>query len=167
VSITVLEPDRLRRVFGAFPSGVVAMAAEVGGDPVGLAASSFTSVSIEPALVSVSVAKSSTTWPVLRRADHLGLSVLAAHHDTACRQLAGPAERRFNALDTSTTEDGAVLLDDAAATFDCTLHREVDAGDHLLVLLRLHAADERRGVAPLVFHRSGFSRIQTELASAV
>jgi flavin reductase (DIM6/NTAB) family NADH-FMN oxidoreductase RutF len=167
VTVTALEPGRLRRVFGAFPSGVVAIAAQVDQAPIGLAASSFTSVSIEPALVSVSVAKSSTTWPVLRRADHLGLSVLAAHHDGACRQLAGPAERRFDALDTSTTGDGAVLLDGAAATFDCTVHQEVDAGDHLLVLLRLHAADERHGVAPLVFHRSGFSRIQAELASAV
>ena len=64
--------------------------------PVGLAASSFTSVSMEPPLVSFSVAKASTTWPALRRADHLGVTVLAAHHDEACRQLAGPVEHRFD-----------------------------------------------------------------------
>jgi flavin reductase (DIM6/NTAB) family NADH-FMN oxidoreductase RutF len=165
VTVTHLEPSRLRRAFAAFPTGVVAVAAEVDQKRVGLAASSFTSVSIEPALVSVSVARASTTWPVLRRARHLGLSVLAAHHDSACRRLAGPAERRFEDLDTHTTGDGAVFVNGSAATFDCTVHREVDAGDHVLVLLELHAVDERCSVSPLVFHRSEFACIP-DLASA-
>ena len=58
---------RLREAFGVFPSGVVAVAAEVDGQLVGLAASSFTSVSLEPPLVSFSVANTSKTWPTLRR----------------------------------------------------------------------------------------------------
>lgn len=153
-----LDPGTLRRVFGAFPSGVVAVAAQVDGAYVGLAASSFTSVSLEPALVSVSVANSSSTWPVLRAAGHLGLSVLADHHDAACARLAGPADRRFDGLALHATAGGAVLLEDAVATFDCTIHREIVAGDHTIVLLRLHAVDDEGG-SPLVFHRSGFGRI--------
>ena len=167
MTVTHLEPSTLRRAFGAFPCGVVAVAAQVDGVYAGLAASSFTSVSLEPALVSFSVANTSSTWPVLRRAGHLGLSVLADHHGDVCTQLAGPADHRFDGLELHTTDEGAVLLDGAAATFDCTIHREVEAGDHTLVLLRLHAVKDLRGVSPLVFHRSGFSRIQADLASAV
>lgn len=167
MTVTHLEPSTLRQAFGAFPCGVVSVAAQVDGAHVGLAASSFTSVSLEPALVSFSVANTSSTWPVLRRAGHLGLSVLADHHGDVCTQLAGPAARRFDGLDLHTTDEGAVLLDGAAATFDCTIHREVEAGDHTLVLLRLHAVEDLGGVSPLVFHRSGFSRIQADLASAV
>ena len=167
MTVTHLEPSTLRQAFGAFPSGVVSVAAQVDGAHVGLAASSFTSVSLEPALVSFSVANTSSTWPVLRRAGHLGLSVLADHHGDVCTQLAGPADRRFDGLELHTTDEGAVLLDGAAATFDCTIHREVAAGDHTLVLLRLHAVKDLGGVSPLVFHRSGFSRIQADLASAV
>ena len=167
MTVTHLEPSTLRQAFGAFPCGVVSVAAQVDGAHVGLAASSFTSVSLEPALVSFSVANTSSTWPVLRRAGHLGLSVLADHHGDVCTQLAGPADRRFDGLELHTTAEGAVLLDGAAATFDCTIHREVEAGDHTLVLLRLHAVEDLGGVSPLVFHRSGFSRIQTDLASAV
>jgi flavin reductase (DIM6/NTAB) family NADH-FMN oxidoreductase RutF len=167
MTVSHLEPSTLRQAFGAFPCGVVAVAARVDDRHVGLAASSFTSVSLEPALVSFSVANASSTWPVLRRAGHLGLSVLADHHGDVCTQLAGPADHRFDGLDVHTTDDGAVLLDGAAATFDCTVHREVEAGDHTLVLLRLHAVEDLGGVSPLVFHRSGFSRIQTDLASAV
>jgi len=159
VVTTSLDPGTLRSAFGAFPSGVVAVAADVDGARVGIAASSFTSVSLAPALVSFSVANTSSTWPTLRRAGHLGLSVLADHHDTVCRQLAGPAAQRFEGLDLRCTDDGAVFLTDAVATFDCTIHQEIEAGDHTIVLLQLHAVDDADTVAPLVFHRSGFTRI--------
>jgi flavin reductase (DIM6/NTAB) family NADH-FMN oxidoreductase RutF len=155
-----LDPARLREVFGVFPSGVVAVAAEVGGGPVGLAASSFTTVSLDPPLVSFSVATTSRTWPALRQAARLGITVLADHHDVACRQLAGPVEHRFDGLSLTTTEDGAVTLDDGLARFDCSIHDEVEAGDHLIVLLRLHAVEHADTSEPLVFHRSAFGSIR-------
>jgi flavin reductase (DIM6/NTAB) family NADH-FMN oxidoreductase RutF len=157
--IASIDPQLLRRAFGAFPSGVVAVAAEVDGVLTGLAASSFTSVSLDPALVSFSVANTSATWPVLRGASHLGLSVLADHHGEVCRQLAGPVGHRFDGLTTTCTEAGAVLLDDAVATFDCTVHQEVAAGDHTIVILALHAVEDRGLALPLVFHRSAFGRL--------
>ena len=161
-----LDPARLREAFGSFPSGVVAVAAEVDGALVGLAASSFTSVSLEPPLVSVSVANTSKTWPDLRRADRLGLTVLAEHHGLVCRQLAGPVARRFDDVPVTVTESGAVTLDGGLARFDCSVYREVEAGDHTIVLLLLHgvehAVGQVDGVAhglPLVFHRSAFGRM--------
>jgi flavin reductase (DIM6/NTAB) family NADH-FMN oxidoreductase RutF len=158
------DPTVLRNAFSAFPSGVVAVAGLVDGVPVGLAASSFTSVSLDPPLVSFSVANTSSTWPVLRRADHLGLSVLASHHDDVCRQLAGPAEKRFERLQVRVGDGGAVLLDDAVATFECSIDREVEAGDHTLVLLALHSVDDLGGDA-LVFHRSAFPRLEHDPAA--
>ncbi|CAB4732037.1 MAG: flavin reductase [Actinobacteria bacterium] len=157
-----LDPQRLREAFGAFPSGVVAVAAEVDGRLIGLAASSFTSVSLEPALVSFSVANGSKTWPDLRRATRLGLTVLADHHGGVCRQLAGDVEHRFDGLQVTTTEDGATTLDDGLARFDCSLYREVEAGDHTIVLLELHAVESVVAAGadgPLVFHRSTFGRL--------
>ena len=157
-----LDPARLREAFGFFPTGVVAVAAEVDGQVLGLAASSFTSVSLDPPLVSVNLATSSKTWPDLRRADHLGVTVLADHHDVVCRQLAGPVETRFEGIAHSTTTEGAVTLDEGLAQFDCTVYREVEAGDHVLVLLELHdvahVASEL-ATSPLVFHRSGFGTV--------
>ncbi len=86
-----MDDRMLRDAFGAFPTGVVAVAAQVDGRLVGRAASSFTTVSLAPPLVSFSVAKGSITWPELRRAKHLGVTVLAEDHDALSRQLAGPA----------------------------------------------------------------------------
>jgi flavin reductase (DIM6/NTAB) family NADH-FMN oxidoreductase RutF len=158
-----LDPARLREAFGVFPSGVVAVASEVDGQRIGLAASSFTSVSLEPALVSFSVANTSRTWPLLREAGHLGVTILADHHGEVCRQLAGPVEHRFDGLDVTATDDGSVTLDDGLAMFDCTIYREVEAGDHTIVLLQLHAIGSVTVAAdtsqPLVFHRSAFGRL--------
>jgi flavin reductase (DIM6/NTAB) family NADH-FMN oxidoreductase RutF len=155
-----LEPTRLRKAFGVFPTGVVAVAAEVDGRLVGLAASSFTSVSLDPPLVSFSIANVSRTWPDLRRAVHLGVTVLADHHGTAALQLAGPVESRFEGLEVASSDDGAVTLADGLARFNTTIYREVEAGDHTIVLLRLHAVEHADDAQPLVFHRSGFGRLE-------
>ncbi|MDO9456844.1 flavin reductase family protein [Nocardioides sp.] len=155
-----LDPEQLREAFGVFPSGVVAVAAEVEGRSTGLAASSFTSVSLDPPLVSFSIANSSKTWPDLRRANHLGVTILADSHVDLCRQLAGPVEHRFDDVPHTVSDDGAVTLDEGLARFDCSIYREVEAGDHTIVLLLLHAVDAGAAAAdaasPLVFHRSGF-----------
>ncbi|GAA3221089.1 flavin reductase family protein [Dactylosporangium siamense] len=158
-----LDPDRLREVFGIFPSGVVAVAALVDGVPVGLAASSFTSVSLDPPLVSFCIANTSKTWPDLRRAPHLGVTILADHHSSVARQLAGAVERRFDGLPLIVTAEGAVTLDDGLAHFDTTIYNEVPAGDHTIILLRLSAAGRSQlpDPSPLVFHQSRFGRLHT------
>ena len=154
-----LAPERLRKAFGIFPSGVVAVAAVVDGAPVGLAASSFRSESLDPPLVSVSVAAASKTWPALRRAEHLGVTVLASHHGAVARQLAGPPEVRFAGLPVNISDQGAVVIDDGVAHFDTTIYREVEAGDHVIVLLEVKAVEHPEEGCPLVFHRSGFGTL--------
>jgi flavin reductase (DIM6/NTAB) family NADH-FMN oxidoreductase RutF len=152
-----LDPVLLRRAFGTFPSGVVAVAAEIDGTLLGLAASSFSSVSLAPPLVSFSVAKRSKTWPALRGASHLGVTILADHHGALAHQLAGPAQSRFHEVEVERSkEGGAVTIPDGLAQFETTIHREVEAGDHTVVLLRLRAVRYVEHSTPLVFHRSEF-----------
>jgi flavin reductase (DIM6/NTAB) family NADH-FMN oxidoreductase RutF len=155
-----LHPAELRRVFGAFPTGVTAIAALVDGSPVGLAASSFTSVSLDPPLVSVCVAHSSTTWPLLSGSARLGVSVLGAEQEQACRQLAARDGDRFASLEWRATDDGAVLVEQASAWLDCSVEQLIRAGDHDIVLLRVHELDADPSVPPLVFHASGFRRLE-------
>ncbi len=156
----VLDPHRLRRVFGVFPSGVAAVAAIVDGAPAGLAVSSFTSVSLDPPLVSVCVAHTSSTWPKLRAATRLGVSILSAAQERAGRQLAGRGADRFAELDWRTTAAGAVLLDGAGGWLDTSVEQEVRAGDHDIIVLRVHDLDADHDVSPLVFHASHFHRLE-------
>lgn len=159
--MTTTDHADLRATFACFPTGVVAVCAQTGAHPVGMSAASFTSVSLTPPLVSVCIAESSSTWPLLRGAPSLGLSVLAADQDAACRRLAGPSADRFTGLRFQRRDNGAVVLDGAAAWLECVLEEQVEAGDHWLVLLRVVAHGAAAGVPPLVFHASRFQRLAT------
>lgn len=156
------EPLLLRKVFGTFPTGVAVMAALVDGEPAGIALSSFTSVSLDPAMVLVCVARSSTTWPVLSQAGRLGISVLAADQQKACQQLSARGRDRFSGLQWRATPGGAVLLEGSSAWFECSLEQQREAGDHDIVVLRVHDLAGDHSVAPLVFHGSRLRRLGPE-----
>jgi flavin reductase (DIM6/NTAB) family NADH-FMN oxidoreductase RutF len=159
-TVKIFDSTHLRRVFGAYPAGVTAIAALVDGEPVGIAASSFTSVSLDPALVSVCIAHSSTTWPVLGQAARLGVSVLAAGQAQAGRQLAARDGDRFAELRWRATDDGAVLLDGASAWLECSIENQIRAGDHDIVVLAVHDLDADHEITPLVFHASEFRQLE-------
>jgi len=154
-----VDPTTLRRVLAAFPTGVTSLAALVDGVPVGMAANSFTSVSLDPPLVSVCVATTSETWPRLRRAERVGVSVLSHGQEAVSRSLASRGIDRFADLSWHATDDGAILLDGASAWFDCSLEREIRAGDHEIVLLNVHGLGTDPHTPPLVFHGSRYRRL--------
>jgi Conserved protein/domain typically associated with flavoprotein oxygenases, DIM6/NTAB family len=150
------DPKALRQAYGCFPSGVTAVCALVDDIPVGMAASSFTSVSMDPPLVSVCVQDSSTTWPKLRDRPRLGLSVLAAGHDAACISLASKHGDRFAGVHWEATADDAIYVHGSTVWLDCSVEREIPAGDHAIALLRIHGLRAQPETQPLVFHGSRF-----------
>ncbi|MBL7491544.1 flavin reductase family protein [Frankia sp. AgB1.9] len=156
VNKNALEPRALRRVFAAHPSGVTVVAGLVNGLPVGLAASTFVPVSLDPPLVSACVARTSTTWPALRDAPAIGVSVLGAHQEDIGRRVGARTGDRFAGVSWRAATDGAVLLDGAVAAFECTIDRHVDAGDHEIVLLAIREHEHTDDLAPLVFHGSRY-----------
>ena len=129
------------------------------GNPVGMAASTFTPVSLSPALISVCVQDTSTTWPRLRRRNRVGVSVLAEGQDAICRSLAGKAGDRFASVDWDADEEGGVYIHGASLWLDCSLHAELPGGDHTIVLLEIHGLKAEPEREPLVFHNSRFRRL--------
>src|ERR1700693_5082280 len=105
-----LTEAALREAFGHFPTGVIAIAAEVGSTRVGLAVSTFVPVSLDPPLVSFCVQNTSTTWPKLKDVRALGISVLGESHDGAARTLAAKTGDRFADLETVSNTSGAVFV---------------------------------------------------------
>jgi flavin reductase (DIM6/NTAB) family NADH-FMN oxidoreductase RutF len=92
----------------------------------------------------------------------LGISVLSADQEQACRQLSARDGDRFADLGWRTTDNGAVLLEGASAWFECSLEQLAPAGDHDIVVLRVHDLDGDHAVSPLVFHGSRFRRLHPE-----
>ncbi|MBV1781207.1 flavin reductase family protein [Paeniglutamicibacter sp. ABSL32-1] len=159
-----LTPDTLRNVFAQHPSGIAALCAIVDGQPQGIIASSFTvGVSMDPPLVMFAVQNTSKTWPLVRTSGRIGVSVLSEKNEGVCRQIASKSGDRFAGLRLDSTDEGALFLHDATLWLDCSVEQEVPAGDHHVVLLRVHGHQTHDNAhSPLVFHGSAFRRLDAE-----
>ncbi|WP_081005367.1 flavin reductase family protein [Rhodococcus rhodochrous] len=155
------DTSRLRRLYGQYPTGVAAVCALREGQPVGIVATTFTPVSMDPALVSICVQHTSTTWPKLSQEAHLGVSVLASTHETACRQIAAKNVDRFAGISWFSSDSNAVFLAEAAAWLDCRISTSISTGDHDLVILEVNSAAVNDTTQPLVFHDSRFRTLTT------
>nr|WP_255727404.1 flavin reductase family protein [Nesterenkonia sp. DZ6] len=143
----------MRHALAGFSTGLSVVAAEVDGQIVGMPANSLVSVSLDPPLVSLSFAHTSTTWPVLRQAERWGISVLGVEHEEVLRSLRRPASSRFDGLQME-VRGQAAFVDGALATIEVLPRTAVEAGDHTLMLLDVVALDRDEDREPLVFFDS-------------
>ncbi|MEV4238235.1 flavin reductase family protein [Nocardia sp. NPDC050408] len=160
----------LRRVFASFPSGVVAVCAEIEGTPHGLAVSTFVPVSLDPPLVSFCVQNSSATWPKLDTATHLGLSLLGTDQEHAARALSNRNGNRFHNVEVHRGAADAIFIEGATAWIEGAVEARIPAGDHTVVILRINRLAARADAEPLIFHGSKFRSLHphreiTEIAS--
>lgn len=154
-----VEPGVMRRALGHFPTGVVVVTADTPEGKVGMTLQSFMSLSLEPALILLSVARTSKSWPAIREAGRFVVNILAEGQGTLARQFAASGTDKFADVAVTDTPDASgPVLDGAVAWIDCELTDEFDGGDHIIVVaqVRTLSPDEVACAAPLVFHRSKF-----------
>lgn len=158
--ISDIDKMRFRNILGRFATGVVAITAidpETGG-PTGLAANSFTSVSLDPALVAFCVAHTSSTWPKLRGADRHCVNILSEPQRDVCLQLATKGADKFAGLEWTKSPNGSPVIDGALAWLECSVEAEYAAGDHVIVVARVHHLDKHHDGDPLVFYKGSYGR---------
>ncbi len=132
-----------------------------GGRPLGLAVSSFTSVSLKPALVAFCVSTRSVTWPSLRAAGGtFCVNILADDQEALSRAFAARGPDRFEGVGWRPSPSGAPVLGGVLAWIDCTVHAEHQAGDHIIVVGQVRALDVEHPGRPLVFYRGGYGRFE-------
>lgn len=162
-----IDPQRFRQVLGHLPTGVTVIAANGVDGPVGLAANSVTSLSLDPPMVLFCPAKSSSTWPKLRKAGAFCINILAGHHEELTRQFAREGEGdRFAGVEYERRATGPALAD-AVAWVECRLNAEHEAGDHTIVVadvVAIEAASEGEDARqPLVFFRGKYGSFRSGL----
>ncbi|WP_106397889.1 flavin reductase family protein [Actinocorallia populi] len=152
-----VEPGEFRRALGSHAAGVVVVTGTAEGEPVGLTATSFSSVSLDPPLVSFYASHGTSTGPRLLRSPWFAINVLAeGQHELAAR-FARRGEDRFAGTAWRLGEQGVPLLEGAAARLVCRRGNTVDIGDHSLVVGLVTAA-EVADLPPLLYLRGGFGR---------
>lgn len=145
---------------GHYPTGVVAVSAMIDEAPVSMIVGTFTSVSLEPPLVSFMPMKSSGTYQRLRNAEHLCFSVLGDDQQDVCRILASRNDDKFDHVRWTATDFGAPRIEGATAYVHGRIANEYDAGDHLITLCDVDDLEANSRQNPLVFLKGAYGGIQ-------
>ncbi|HEX3839663.1 MAG TPA: flavin reductase family protein [Acidimicrobiales bacterium] len=148
-----------KEALGRFVTGVTVVTALEEGRPVGFTCQSFVSLSLDPPLVALAPAKSSTSWPRIAKAGSLCVNVLGDHQQEVCRKFAVSGGDKFAGISWHRAEiGGAPIIDGSLAWVNCSVELIHDAGDHELVIGRVLDIGLGEG-SPLLYYRSAFNLI--------
>ncbi|WP_220454057.1 flavin reductase family protein [Nocardioides immobilis] len=154
---TGIDAKLFRSVLGHFCSGITVLTACIDGKPVGMTCQSFFSVSVNPPMVAFCVGRGSSTFPVLRTADGLVINVLDAEQRHLSAGFARSGTDKWQGVQWEPGEAGGhPVLNGALAALECTIAAEVDAGDHILVLVEVRRLSARQEGTPLLYFRGEY-----------
>lgn len=146
----------LRDAFGSFMTGVtVVTTCKDDGTPLGFTANSFSSVSLDPALLLVSIAKTSSNYNNFANASHFAINILAEEQKDISNTFARPSDDRFANLAWTKSASHNPVIDQVSAWFDCTTYQVVDAGDHAILIGKVEDFGSA-GFAGLGYYRGAY-----------
>ncbi|EPJ44070.1 MAG: putative nitrilotriacetate monooxygenase component B (NtaB) [Osedax symbiont Rs2] len=158
MSTAPFDVKNFRRALGQFPTGVTVITTlDASGNPVGVTASSFNSVSIEPALVLWSIDKGANSLSAFENAKHFAVNVLGSNQVATSNNFASRGQDKFANANYRTNVHGIPLLDDCAAQFECSTWAVYEGGDHLILVGQVQQYSHQSDTAPLVFSRGSYA----------
>ena len=156
INITEIDPRQLRNALGCFATGVtIITAANEQGIRVGLTANSFSSVSLNPPLVSWSLSLHAPSFPIFQDASHFAVHVLATDQRDLAAKFATSAADKFSGVDTIKGLGDAPLLEGSLARFQCRNAYRHYGGDHIIFLGSVEKFENFKG-KPLIFCKGEF-----------
>lgn len=151
-----IERNELRRVMGHFATGVtIITTVSRDGVPFGLTANAFTSVSLDPPLLLISVDKKAESYRCFEESKVFTVNVLSDEQESLSRKFAVSGGDKFQGVAYRMGANGVPILDGALAYLECKLYAVYDGGDHTIFLGEIDEA-ETREVKPLLFYRGGY-----------
>lgn len=177
VASTTFDPQVFRTVLGHYPTGVcVVTGINSDGEPLAMVVGTFSSVSLDPPLVSFLPMTSSATYRQLAECESMCISVLTAEQEGVGRTIASRRSDKLAGLDWRPAPSGAPILTGCLAWLDVRLEQSIEAGDHLIALCRVEDLAVENPVAPLLFFQGGYgafvvpsliARIDADIATGV
>ncbi|MGW7278409.1 flavin reductase family protein [Streptomyces sp. NPDC054844] len=153
--------DLLRSAFRRHAAGVAVITARGDAGPVGFTATSLTSVSAEPPLLSFGIGTGSSSWPAVSEAEYVGVHLLGDHQEDLAATFARSGADRF-AAPTAWREgpEGVPVLDGVLSWLVCRVAGRVPAGDHRIVLAEVLLGDPTGAGSPLLYHRGRYNGLR-------
>lgn len=150
-----------RRCLGKFATGVtVVTCSDADGNPCGITANSFSSVSLDPPLVLWNIAKVSNSLDAFLHAEYFAINVLSAEQEALSSHFARSDHTMFKGVEYTLSEHGAPLLPATIATFHCRTYQVHDCGDHFIVIGEV-TGHQSTDADPLLFYGGTYRTVQT------
>jgi flavin reductase (DIM6/NTAB) family NADH-FMN oxidoreductase RutF len=155
------SPDLLRSVFRQHAAGVAVITARGENGPVGFTATSLSSVSAQPPMLSFGISTGASSWPAISGADHVGVHILGEHQQELAATFARSGADRFGAPTVwREGPEGVPVLDGVLAWLVCRVVARVPAGDHRIVLAEVLLGEHARSGRPLLYHQGRFNGLR-------
>jgi len=152
-----IDAATFRAAFRRFAAGVVVITADAGDGPAGFTATSLTSISLEPPLVSFGLSRTASSWPTVSVAHSVMIHFLSADQHDIARRFATSGIDRFAAPTRwSRLPTGEPVLDDAPRYLRAVVEHRLPIGDHHLLVARVVDAATTRDHHPLIYHSGAY-----------
>ena len=154
-----LDPEQLRAAMRAWTAGVTIVAATHDGQTHGMTVNSFTSISLEPPMIMISMQTGSRTHELIEGSKAFGLTILSNEQSEISDIFAGRVkdlEDRFTGIKTETLTTGSPLIVGGLAWMDCRLAQTVEIGKNSLLIAEVIAAKGSGEGKPLVYHNRDY-----------
>lgn len=165
--LIAFSAHEFRAVMSNYPTGVTTVTGiDDNGDPQGMVIGSFSSVSLEPPLVSFMPMKTSSSYQKLQKIQRLSINVLAGNQLSLCRELARKDSNKFDNVAWTKTASGCVALEGELARIEVSIVNEVEAGDHLITICAVNSLETKNSGTPLLFFQGGYGSFTTNSVEA-
>lgn len=156
-----MDSREFRNAMGKFATGVTVISTDVEGMHHGMTANGFMSISLDPALVAVSIGERAQTLQLIKASGRFGVSVLSKEQVNVSKQFAGqiPSDETFSFCE----EHGFPLVKDSLVQVICTVEQEVLAGDHTIFIGRVEKMLVKDG-DPLLFSCGKYAELDPQFA---
>lgn len=160
------KQNDFRAALGTFATGVtIVTTVSETGEPIGVTASSFNSVSLDPPLVLWSLSKTSSSLDSFCRSGHFCVHVLSAAQEELSNSFARSGAKKFSGVEWTSGVLGSPVLNNYSALFQCKMMHEYEGGDHVILVGEVVEFD-RKDHAPLLFHGGRYAESRPKINSA-
>ena len=154
------DQKEFRNACGMFATGItIVTTTDSAGNPVGMTANSFASVSLDPPLVLWSVGNHANSFDIFSNTDHYAVHILHKGQQDLSNLFASRGEDKFSDLNWTVGEVGSPILPDYAVCFQCKMEHVFPGGDHNILVGRVIAFKNNNSSDALLFFKGGYHAI--------
>ena len=155
-----IDTKELRFAFGNFATGItIVTSLDADGEPLGITANSFSSVSLDPPLVLFSVDRGAYSLEAFQISRRFAINILSTDQEDMSNRFAKASVDKWSGVDFETWETGCPILTGSLASFDCRTWQTYDGGDHVIFVGEVEQMSLNTDREPLLFFRGRYDRV--------